>query len=482
MNPQEASAAFLGAVEASPVKWKSVDIRVVVVKLPDGWHNLYTRAYMDLRSPEDIPRFEDLPSTELLKGIQLVLPATGLKGLILGIESGAVEWESDTVFFRGKERGAEEWGPYRDGWVSFQELGEARAQPNHWSASPFPEWSSENLQLYGSPINDFFTWADISKDDLDMELRTLVKPYDGLESLLMLFLGAPEGNALRDRVSFSAFAPYKVHLKPEGCHLSEEHLAVQLVCANEIRDHLSVGLVAWGRTETGHSETLDFQRGLWTVDGPWATYQGFHDVGGNPAGTVLTRIGPRCTERLNVGAHLPGSHGARAKCYVLFDPDYRQLQKSLRVGENKKRAPGFELAVVRLFHLLGFSVNPLVGDQYLSEAVDFLAFGQHPNMLLAVECTIGSIDSGGKLGKLSARNQQIRQRLSGLQVQPVVATALDRSSLSPAELRSAARDRISVLTSEDLETLLAMVASGASNRAAWDYVHSQVPELDLHGW
>lgn len=102
----------------------------------------------------------------------------------------------------------------------------------------------------------------------------------------------------------------------------------------------------------------------------------------------------------------------------------------------------------------------MAGDRQLGDAVDLVAHMHDTALILAIECTTGSIDLGGKLGKLVARARRIEAALSDHEVIPVLITALNRQAISESELQGAGADRIAVLAQEDINELQVMLAKG----------------------
>ena len=108
-------------------------------------------------------------------------------------------------------------------------------------------------------------------------------------------------------------------------------------------------------------------------------------------------------------------------------------------------------------YLLGFSVAHMGITKLLSEGPDILASTPSGN-LLVVECTIGLLNEGNKLAKLTRRTILIKEKLmaagySHLIVQPVITTALVRNSVQ-TELEDAGKAGIAVICKEELDSLL----------------------------
>ena len=100
-----------------------------------------------------------------------------------------------------------------------------------------------------------------------------------------------------------------------------------------------------------------------------------------------------------------------------------------------------------LFFFLGFHVHPLSGHTRRGETVDHLTHAPGSSVLLAIECTVGSLDAGGKVGKLIDRSEDLRSRLPDTEVIAVLSTARPREALSKAEVEKAERDAVVLLVS-----------------------------------
>ena len=106
---------------------------------------------------------------------------------------------------------------------------------------------------------------------------------------------------------------------------------------------------------------------------------------------------------------LAGSN-PRMRAHNVFDGSGHAFLEKLR-DEEWRNAKEFETAVGLLLFFLGFQVDPLSAQKGMGNAVDHLAFDPGSSMILAVECTVGPPDGGGKLGKLIARSEDVRSQL-----------------------------------------------------------------------
>lgn len=150
------------------------------------------------------------------------------------------------------------------------------------------------------------------------------------------------------------------------------------------------------------------------------------------------------------------SLNVRKIAYEPYDNNLEVIKRFLAaLGNNKSE--DFETGISLLLYLLGFSVAHMGTTKLLSEGPDILASTPLGN-LLVFECTIGLLNEGNKLAKLTRRTILIKEKLmaagySHLIVQPVITTALVRNSVQ-TELEDAGKAGIAVVCKEELDSLL----------------------------
>ena len=172
---------------------------------------------------------------------------------------------------------------------------------------------------------------------------------------------------------------------------------------------------------------------------------------GDSTATSFILIGGRCVDRVTVPLAEAGSN-VRIRAHSTVDPGLQRFHEHL-LPERLDKAREFETAVGLLFFFLGFHVDPLSGQKGLGDAVDHLAHAPGSSVILVIECTVGSIDTGGKVGKLIDRSQRTRRELADSEVITVLTTAARRSEVSDAEVEKAERGDVVVLCHEDLHEL-----------------------------
>ena len=169
----------------------------------------------------------------------------------------------------------------------------------------------------------------------------------------------------------------------------------------------------------------------------------------------------RCVDRVSVPLASTTSN-TRIKAQDAIDPGLARFRKQLRAS-GKDKSQQFEAAVGLLFFFLGFDVHPLSGHTRRGDTVDHLAHAPGSPVMLAIECTVGSLDSGGKVGKLIARREDVRSQLPDREVIAVLATASARAALSKAEVEKAEGDDVVLLAQEELQDLWIAVQTGETS-------------------
>ena len=198
---------------------------------------------------------------------------------------------------------------------------------------------------------------------------------------------------------------------------------------------------------------------------------------GDSTATAFIVIGDRCVDRVSVPLASTAS-STRIKAQNAIDPGLERFLKWLRPsGKNKSQQ--FEAAVGLLFFFLGFHVHPLSGHTRRGDTVDHLAHAPGSSVLLAIECTVGSLDAGGKVGKLIARSEDLRGRLPDTEVIAVLATARQREALSKAEVEKAERDDVVLLAHEELQDLWSAAQTGETSVQVLHRFREQLSQVRL---
>ena len=97
----------------------------------------------------------------------------------------------------------------------------------------------------------------------------------------------------------------------------------------------------------------------------------------------------------------------------LADPGLQRLQGPITAPKNNQEQNDFEAGIAVLLYMLGFDSVRIGGVKKLSDAADIFATTPSGRMLV-VECTAAVLNPKDKLGKLLARVEEARTRLSAV--------------------------------------------------------------------
>ncbi len=338
-----------------------------------------------------------------------------------------------------------------------------RCRFHEWTASYGAEydlWSGHSLVGYGSSIWDVVRRAGHEPLELDGMIRGGPNPYDGLPDLARRFCGRLRGLEVHGTSTVvELVAPLAVRFDPGAVAPSSECITVGLRAAAEV--YVDKARIAWTIGAAGQpprSGSLDLRECQWAREGD--ALQARLDLpiqrGGSTA-TLLILIGSRCVDRVTVP--LPAGSNVRIQAHNMVDPGLHRFREQL-LPTRLEKSKGFEPAVGLLFFFLGFHVDPLSALKGLGDAVDHLAHAPASSVILVIECTVGPLDTGGKVGKLINRSQRTRRELSDSEVIAVLATAARRDELSDVDVEKAERGDVVVLCREELLELWAAARAG----------------------
>ncbi len=468
-KPADEAQRFLAAVAASPYLWHSIDIRVMAVYIDGAWQNIATRCYLDPRSMGQVERFSHLPATEYLSCWQSILSVRSLPAVLNSVAEGMLQIKNVDVHYLSEvDSPTRERASYSNASYYFSLL-------SSQSRKVYPPWSAHGLIMSGPQIDDLLRRVPLSRSELDNSIRALKHPYDGLDGLAKDVLGFIEPLQSGRSATFEIFAPLQGRFKPEECRLDQGVLSLSILTDSiTFSKHCNVGFVATEAGAAPVSDTVELHSEKWISSGSQYLFKGERPMAASRV-TLFLRTASAIADTLTLVDISAEEQNARITAYQVFDPDLDLFRSSLKPA--RSGAGDFERAVGRLLHFWGFNVDVLAGSSRLGDAVDVIGYAYPLPAVLAVECTLGSIGAGGKLGKLVARTTQIRQALPGYEVIGVIVTALRRSDVSKGELSAASADGLAVLTQEDLEQLLEFLSTGKSLSHLLELIRSKVPSM-----
>ena len=448
-STEEAVDRFLDLVNCSRF-WQSIDLRICAIRHGRRWINLVTRGFLDHRAAQSVPKFCSVDRPDL-RAWQVVLPIAHLPGVVRGIAGGKTKLRPRSVRYIGRSSEA----PTDIRYV-FGEL----AAP--YQSAEYDLWSCHALVDHGFSMWDVVRQAGHDPGELDSMIRGGPNAYDGLSDLVRRFCGRPRGLDVRgNTTAIELIAPLAVRFDREKVASSPERVTVALRAAADA--FVAKAELQWTAGITGEPLRHGFAKlseREWEHEG--GTLRSQLDIPireGDATVTLFILIGDRCVDCVSVP--LAGSN-PRIKAHNALDPSGPQFVEKLR-DEEWRNAKEFETAVGLLLFFLGFQVEPLCAQKGLGNAVDHLAHDPGASIILAIECTVGPPDGGGKLGKLVARSKDLRNKLPDSEVIAVLATARPRAELSKTEVEKAERDDVALLAREDLHDLSNAAQAGETS-------------------
>lgn len=455
----EASHRFVEELGHSGDIWRTLDLRLMALRVEDEWHNLQTRIYLQEDSAEDVPSF---PLPDGIPGLlvkQVVLPLSQLEAILVGLEEGRLDLAGQSILYQDVTHGTDlECKPYGSDYY-FLDLTSRHQQL-------YRGWAAHVLHGMGSGTNHFVSQASADWTELNDRIRSSDTPYDGLSGLAYHYLGSPRSFGPNEYARYYLLAPLRIQIDVDGTRLERGDLIICVTGTSEgtfEKAALSVfgqdgTLVPWSRKLRLDKAEYEVDEGVWksrlTVQ-----HAGLFDA------TIMLVVGHRCVHSYSVVDDATVHHNERARAYeiAVADRDLDIFRNWLRVSSDGNR---FEHAVSRLLYFCGFAVDSFAQQGRLDDAVDFLAFHDSSRHILAVECTLGTPDSRGKLGRLAVRAGELAKAIPTFSVTPVLATRLEREDVPTKEREKAAADGIVLLCGDDLNNLYTQVASkGAGSMA-----------------
>ncbi len=447
--------------------WRSIDLRVCAIRSGRRWVNLITRGFLDHRHPRSVPRFRPVERRQF-RAWQVVRPVADLSDVVCGIASGLMKVRPRYV--RYVDQSDQTTTELR---YAFSELGSYRT-------AAYDPWSCHSLVGYGASIFDVVSQSGHDPFELDGMIRGGPNAYDGLPDVVRRFCARPQGLKIQGNTTvIELIAPLAVRFDRERARSSVDRVTVSVRAAMDVfvtNAHLNWTV---GNTtgEPLRHESIKLGEHEWAGEtGALLANVDLPIQKGDSIATAFIVIGDRCVDRVSVPLASTAT-SIRIRAHDAIDPGLERFRKQLRPsGKDRSR---FEGAVGLLFFFLGFHVHPLSGHTSRGETVDHLAHAPGSPVMLVIECTVGSLDSRGKLGKLIARSQHMQGQIPDREVITILATASERAALSEAEVEKAERDDVVVLAEEDLQELWVAAQTGETSGQVVDRLKRRLSEVRL---
>jgi hypothetical protein len=456
---------FLAALRETPELWHSIDIRAIAVLIDEQWHNVLARCRIDSRVAEEVPDLDWLPEGEELICLREVRNVSALSDFLLEIKAGCFKMLGREIHVREVNESLKPAGPsyrHNDSRLGVPVSSASRVhRPAEFIAHTLTLTSSSSARN----LSDLTKGGAIA---IDRFLRSLEHPWDGIDGLARVALSTPTEPSRVYQPRIEIVAPLGVTLDLDATQLKSARLMVGVFAESlEALKRSTVGYIADYSNGSYKNGTLQLKprRGR-----ARAVRAGFAQVklGAARKVTLLLKVGSHLVENREVLSRESEEENIQGLAYQLFDPRLQVLRsvlgrpEALAIGLNEG-VKDFERAVARLFTVAGLSSDALSTLGGLQDAVDVVASTPDGTVVLAVECTLGALNTGkGKPGKLVHRVDQLRQQLrnSRVEILPVMATCRPRSGLSKGDLEYVSEDGIVVLAQDDLLEIAGGVEDG----------------------
>jgi hypothetical protein len=468
MRLRDGIEEFRDALSRAPNVWEQIDFRVLAVRVEDRFVNLMTRCELVDKENDDVLRRVDDRTIGEIACLHRFLPLTDLDFLLEGILAGEINLAGNRIQYLRKESEMEREGAIYDGSFSFHT---AELRYIYGEKNQISDAGTLLLYAHGASVVNVLGQTRVAVDRIDRTLRGLAEPIDGLNALSRFVCGRSL-IGMTYNTSFEFAAPISVRFDRARCVFRRGHIDVELVAPSRSLANATDLAMTWSnsrRQPVSRSCVLEH----------WENIDGFYhtrfeaDLEEAQTVTLLIRVGQHCVDRLELEDHFRGEENIYVQAYLTCDPELRALQESLLHA--KANSAAFEYAVPRLLSLCGLHMIPLAGSKRVGDAADGIAFVPFSNIVLALECTTATIDSGGKFGKLKARAVALQEAIPTFRIIPVVATALSAEEISPGELKRAGAEGAAVLGKDELGRLLQFAEANATPLEVAQFIESCIP-------
>jgi hypothetical protein len=470
---------FADVVARAPSLWRSVDTRVLAVFADGAWRNLVTRSHLRPFSVRKVHRLKFLPQTPYLRAWQAVTPMSEWQAIVDAQERGAMQFGRHKVAFDGAYPPGSAAQPYV--FRTFTQL----VASNRGITNDFP-WPGYVMSASGSQASEIVRSTPGNFAGIDAIIRDLPRPFRSLDEVARYVTGGGYGwTCVGSHALAEWYAPFEARFDLDGTDYRTGMVRYRVVVgARHVAKHAKLFVHAQARSEPSKVSELRakvelplasiaiqsndmHQLAVVGESGPVAS----HEV------TLTLRVGKEPVQWLDLKDYQAQGKNARIAFYETIDPGLRVLRAWL--FPKKEDRPKFEAGVARLFMFAGFHVDFLTGDKVLDDGADLLAHHTAGARCLVVECTTGSLNSGGKIGKLVKRVGELRSACPEIRVDGVLVASSPQKDLAKSERESAGAEGVSIVSAEGLSELLRMAERSSPIRDVLSFIDDARPRPEI---
>jgi hypothetical protein len=428
--------------------WKSIDLRVVALRSGGTWNHGVVRVVFDSRRPST-PDERDLPRLDDLLVAHKSLDIKELDGLLESLSAGEIEIDGREVNLKNQNANP----PLN---YSYARLAREAAQQQLGIGSTglyIQFWSGQ------STVIDY-----AASQRIESALQGLRCPWDGYDDLFLNFANVSPQFARSTHIRIiEIIAPVAVWMTKAAIQ-DDNRLKVEVEVSPAISiDHVALSVIGFlernvqersqtskkSKTDATHfSFEFSFAKRLVLVKA-LLVYHGMEVDRVELLGRARPDVNPRLV--------------------ILQEEGPEAFLESLREEKDKL----FENKISILFHVLGLSVGHY--GKISENNPDLLAFSNSNDWVLVVECTEREPDINNHFTKLATRTKLIEARTPNIKAHSVLVTKFPRAMLSKTEKERAMKEMISVVTSDDFESLMKMALEGVSQSKVLEIIQELIP-------
>jgi hypothetical protein len=453
-------AQFWEAVKPFQELWKSVSIRSILLQFQNHWMNMATVIGLEPIEADRLVSQKFLPRTPNLWTLEEKREVDEFKGVLDDIKRGEIQLDSKNVKLADvqKRNGEEQVIPY-----SYRFL--RRNSPWMERLSSFPRV----LWLNGEASDSIQGKIGYDKlEEISDELRSLERPWDGIDELAKHYLGLDLN--LWDRAVFLIMAPLPIRFGKKGS-LSKSNLRFSIEMANSVEmEKINVSAISYPETGFIDRPIVDIREATVNKKGLVNTAEIVGALENASYAKLFLSYSGTFVDSLELYSPAVEAEDPRFRSYEVFDKELGVLQKQL-LGEGSTPSEDFEKGVATLLHLLGLSAIRLTGP--IEREIDILAAIPEEYAILAAECTLENVKH--KSGTVRTRANKIADAVSGYHIIPSVWTTLSGEKIPRTESEAVAKDKVALITSEHIKELFENVKTGRIPENLHKYFSSLVP-------
>jgi hypothetical protein len=308
-----------------------------------------------------------------------------------------------------------------------------------------------------------------AREKADSALQLSDPPWDGVADVRRTFMGMSEDEARRsDFMSCEVLAP--LLLRFGECSIEGNILTLEIEVEPTIKgEDTGIALFFLFGNQTVGRSRIDIGKGNIEMAGShFVVSSELPEIASSVVCILTYRNTTVDRKRLFKATSLAETSPWTA--FRTFVGGAAKLSEALRSATG---GDPFEHAVSTLFHLLGFFTGHY-GSTFGSDMTDIFVACPGEDWCLVIECTTRELDLAAKISKLVTRAKEVARTMPG-EVHPVLVTRQPRTDISETAREDAAREKVVVISGDDLDGLVQLATELPSPEKVRTYLLRLVP-------